>query len=305
MKNKLKQFQMIRQALKGDILVSEPLSGHTSFRIGGPADFYYRPQDEENLAAAIGLCADEGIIRFIIGAGTDLLVSDSGFRGMVIDLSQGFQTMSSNGRTARAGAGVNLQDFLQYLTGRGLSGMENLIGIPGQIGGSVRLNAGAFGSEIKDRLQTVRFMDAAGRIADLPRSDVVMEYRRTSLPPDGIVVEAVFRMEDGNTNEMVTVQNNLLTRRKAKQPLSFPSAGSVFKRPPGDFAGRLIEEAGCKGLRIGDALVSKKHANFIVNVHYATAQDVLRLIDEVRERVFKRFNVALELEIQLVGFTEP
>jgi UDP-N-acetylmuramate dehydrogenase len=303
--DKARQYQLIRQSLKGDMLVDEPLSKHTSFRIGGPADIYYYVPDEENLAESLALCRGEGIPRFIIGNGTDILVSDEGFRGLVVDLSNGFRNLSCQGGKASAGAGVELKEFLQVLTRRGLSGMENLAGIPGAMGGCIRLNAGAFGSEMKDRLDAVRFMEASGEVAELSKNEVVMEYRRTSLSPDGVVLEARFALDDGNPGDMEAVQNDILSRRKEKQPLSFPSAGSVFKRPPGGFAGRLIEEAGCKGLRIGDAVISKKHANFIVNVHYATAQDVLRLIDEVRDKVFQRFKVVLELEIQLVGFPEP
>jgi UDP-N-acetylmuramate dehydrogenase len=301
---KARQYQLIRQALKGDMLVDEPLSQHTSFRIGGPADVYYYPPDEENLAGSLALCRGEGIPLFIIGNGTDILVSDGGFRGLVADLSKGFRNLSCHGGKATAGAGVELKEFLVYLTERGLSGMENLAGIPGAVGGCIRLNAGAFGSEMKDRLEAVRFMEPSGAVTEMVRNEIAMEYRRTSLPADGAVLGACFMLQEGNPREMEAVQNDILARRKEKQPLSFPSAGSVFKRPPGGFAGSLIEEAGCKGLRIGDAMVSKKHANFIVNVHYATAEDILRLIDEVRDRVFHRFAVALELEIQLVGFSE-
>jgi len=301
---KIKQFQIIRGTLMGDMLVDEPLSKHTSFRIGGPADVYYYPPNLENLISSLDLCRREGISRFVIGNGTDLLFSDEGFRGMVIDLSCGFKAMDAKGTAATAEAGVTMQDFLIYLTERGLSGMEKLTGIPGQIGGCIRLNAGAFGSEIGDRLHSVAMLDANGVPVHLERSSIRMEYRKTNIPSDGIVVEADFILDDGNPKEMESIQQEILSKRKEKQPLSFPSAGSVFKRPPGDYAGRLIEEAGCKGLRIGDAMVSKKHANFIVNVHLATAQDVWRLIEEVRERVFKQFGVTLELEIQPVGFSE-
>lgn len=304
MNSKPKQYQLIRQSLTGDMLVDEPLSKHTSFRIGGPADVYYFPPDRENLAAALQLCRAEGIPRFVIGKGSDLLVCDEGFRGLIIDLSRGFTQTASRGTEATAEAGVSLQDFQFFLTERGLSGMEKLSGIPGSVGGCIRLNAGAFGSEIGDRLHSVKLLDSAGVLMNLGRASISMEYRRTSLPDDSVIVEAGFILEDGNPREMKRIQQDILAKRKEKQPLSLPSAGSVFKRPPGDYAGRLIEEAGCKGLRIGDAEVSKKHANFIVNIHYATARDVLRLIEEIRGRVLKQFAVTLELELHLVGFCE-
>ncbi len=303
MDGKIKQYQLIRGTLVGDMLVDESLSKHTSFRIGGPADVYYYPPDMENLISSLDLYHREGIPRFVIGNGTNLLVSDEGFRGLVIDLSRGFKAMRAKGTTVTAGAGVTLQDFLMYLTERGLSGMEKLMGIPGQIGGCIRLNAGAFGSEIGDRLHSVEMLDTNGLPVHIERSSIRMEYRKTGFPSDAIILEADFILDDGNPKDMERIQQGILSKRKEKQPLSLPSAGSVFKRPPGDYAGRLIEEAGCKGLRIGDAMISKKHANFIVNIRLATARDVWRLIEEVRERVFKRFGVTLELEIQSVGFS--
>jgi UDP-N-acetylmuramate dehydrogenase len=300
----LKQYQLIRQTLTGEMLVNEPLSKHTSFKIGGPADVYYSPPDLDNLTAALDLCRKEGIHRLVIGNGSNLLVSDEGFRGMVIDLSRGFNRMSSKGSAVMVEAGTLLQDVLTFLTERGLSGMERLIGIPGRVGGCIRLNAGAFGTEMGDRLRSIQLLRNDGTSAHLDRSMISMSYRHTDFMPEDIILEASFVLDDGNPKEMARVQQEILSKRKEKQPLSLPSAGSVFKRPQGDFAGRLIDEAGCKGLRIGDAMISKKHANFIVNVHFATARDVMRLIDEVRDRVVKRFGVMLELEIELIGFSE-
>jgi len=302
MDNKTKQFQRLRQLFRGEILLDEPMSKHTTFRIGGPADFTMYPRDLEDLCALVDFCQKEGIERFVIGNGSNLLVSDSGFRGVVIDLSTTFTQLNSKHNTVSAGAGVVLTQMLKFCTERGLAGYEALMGIPGQVGGCIRLNAGAYGAEIGDRLQSVRLLDGMGTLEKKQRHEIEMEYRYTDLPGDSIIVEAQFTFSEGNPMEMEMLQNNYLKQRRDKQPLSLPSAGSVFKRPPGDYAGRLIEDSGCKGMRIGDAMVSRKHANFIVNCQMASAEDVRRLISEVGERVLERFEIELELEIHLVGF---
>jgi UDP-N-acetylmuramate dehydrogenase len=302
MDKKIQQFQKLKQVFRGRILVDEPLSEHTYFHIGGPSDFYLYPRDLEDLSAITDFCQREGINRFIIGNGSNLLISDEGFHGIVIDISETFVHMICKGDTVTVGAGIEIAKLLKYCTVRGLSGLEPLVGIPGQVGGGIRLNAGAFGMEICDRLSNVRLLDRFGTLEKRTRQEITVGYRYTDFPSDVIFVEAQFHFSDGNPKEMEAVQKNYIKERREKQPLSLPSAGSVFKRPPGDYAGRLIEESGCKGLRIGDAMVSKKHANFIVNCHLASAQDVLRLIEEVREAVLQQSGIVLELEINLVGF---
>lgn len=298
------QFQRLKQVFRGKILMDEPLSEHTYFRIGGPADFYLYPKNLEDLSAVVDFCQREEITRFVIGNGSNLLVSDEGLRGVVIDLSETFNHIRCKGVVVTVGAGVPLESLLKYCTERGLCGLESLVGIPGQVGGGICLNAGAFDGEISDSLRSLRLLDRFGTLEKRQRENITVGYRTTDLPPDGIIVEAQFLLSEGNPKEMEAVQKARMKERREKQPLSLPSAGSVFKRPPGDYAGRLIEEVGCKGLRVGDAMVSKKHANFIVNCHLASAEDVLRLIDEVRGRVLHRFDVELELEINLVGFPE-
>lgn len=302
MNKKDQQFQRLKQAFRGRLLLDESLSEHTYFRIGGPADYYLFPKDLEDLVSLLDYCQKENVSRFIIGNGSNLLVSDEGFRGAVIDLSETFRHIQCKGAVVTVGAGISLGDLLQYCSERGLSGLESLIGIPGQIGAGLIMNAGAYGCTISDRLMNLRLVDRLGTLERRQKEDISFSYRKTTLPADSVIVEAQFHFVEGNPKEMEAVQKTYLRRRKEQQPLSLPSAGSVFKRPPGDYAGRLIEEAGCKGLRIGDAMVSKKHANFIVNCHLASAQDVVRLIEEVRGRVFQRFGIELELEIQKVGF---
>lgn len=302
MSSKAQQFQKLRRVFRGEICTDELLSKHTSFQIGGPADFYLYPKDLEDLSVIFEFSQQEDVPRLVIGNGSNLLVSDEGVRGIVVDLSKTFHAIHSKDGVVTAGAGVVLLDLLHYCTERGLSGLEPLIGIPGQVGGGIALNAGAFDAEISDHLGSIQLMGQSGTLEKMRKGELNFGYRMTSIPHDAIIVNATFLLKESNPKNMQNIQRNYLRKRKEKQPLSVPSAGSVFKRPVGDYAGRLIEEAGCRGLRIGDAMVSKKHANFIVNCRLASAQDVLRLIDEVKERVLKQFDIELTLEIRLVGF---
>lgn len=301
---KVQQYNRLKQAFRGKIVVNEPLSEHTSFRIGGAADYYLYPNDLEDLSSVVDFCQRERISRFTIGNGTNLLVSDQGFKGIVIDISETFTHIHCKGSIVTVGAGVNLKDFLNYCTERGLSGLESLVGIPGQVGGGIRINAGAWGEEIFDHLLNVRVLDRLGMLERRQKDEITVGYRYTDIPSDTIIVEAQFHLSDGNPKQMESIQRTKLKERREKQPLSLPSAGSVFKHPPGDYAGRLIEDTGCKGLRIGDAMVSKKHANFIVNCHLASAEDVIRLMREIQNRVSERFGIELEPEIQMMGFSD-
>jgi len=302
MNNRSIDIQRIKQAFRGRILLDEPLSQHTSYRIGGPADYYIFPRDLEDLNSLLDFCQRENASRFVIGSGTNILASDSGYRGIVIDLSETFPKIQNKGKTVTVGAGVQLKNLIKFCTERGLAGLESLVGIPGRLGGCISMNAGAWGSEISDCLFSIRLLDRFGTLERRLKEEIHFGYRYTDLPSDGVIVEAEFKLSEGNPKEMASVQGNHLRERKNRQPLSLSSAGSVFKRPEGDYAGRLIEEAGCKGMRIGDAMVSRKHANFIVNCHLASAQDVIHLMDEVKKRVFDRFEIELVREIHLLGF---
>jgi len=297
-----KLLQKIKENLRGTVLVDEPLAKHTSFKIGGPADFYIMPSDEADLLNLLNLCRSAELPRFVIGRGTNLLVSDAGFRGVVIDLSRACCNFRIKDSVVIAGAGILIEDLIIRSMASELSGGEKLSGIPGSIGGAVILNAGAFGSEVKDILAAVKLVDADNKIKNVSRDRIVMSYRQTDIAPDAIVLEASFNLQPGIRSEIEKIRREILACRRAKQPLSLPSAGSVFKRPPGDYAGRLIEEAGLKGLRVGAAMVSEKHANFIVNCGTASASDVYRLITEIQEIILKRFGVSLEPEVRLLGF---
>lgn len=295
-------LKKIQHACKGRVLVDEMLSGHTYFKIGGPADVYVYPNNLEEVAALLSLSQHDGIPVFVIGNGTNLLVSDAGFRGMVIDISKAFGQIQCNEYQVTAGAGVPLGNLHRYCKDRGLTGLEPLFGIPGQIGGGVRMNAGAYGTEIFDLITYVKYLDDSGILITKAVHDIQFGYRKTDIPATAIITEVGFQLADGNPKEIELTQQNYMKRRRISQPLSLPSAGSMFKRPPGDYAGRLIEESGCKGLRIGDAMVSRKHANFVVNCRLASAEDVIRLVEEVQKRVFERFQIKLEMEVRKVGF---
>ncbi len=296
------QLQRLRQVFRGKILLDEGLASHTTFRIGGSTDFYVYPKDLEDLTAVSDFCAREGMKRFIIGNGSNILFSDEGFRGLVVDLSSTFTHIKSRENHVTVGAGVPLAKVLKYCIERGFKGLEWCAGIPGLMGGAVRTNAGAQGSEIGEVLESCRILDSLNTLERKSREQMNFSYRNVNLPSDVVIVECILSLGEGNPAEMERLSQAFLKQRKEKQPLSLPSAGSVFKNPPGVAAGKLIEDSGCKGLRIGDAEVSRKHANFIVNCGRASAMDVRRLIDEVRERVDSRFGVKLETEIHLEGF---
>lgn len=295
-------LKQIQQICKGRVLIDELMSKHTYFKIGGPADLFVYPGNLEELTALLDMSKKSGVATFVIGNGTNLLVSDEGFRGIVIDLSKTFNQIQCNEYQVITGAGVALANLHRYCKERGLTGLEPLFGIPGQAGGGVRMNAGAYGTEIFDLITHVKYLDESGILTTKASHDIEFGYRYTNIPESAIIVEVGLKLEDGNPKEIETLQQRYMKRRRISQPLSLPSAGSVFKRPPGDYAGRLIEESGCKGLRIGDAMVSRKHANFIVNCRLATADNVLRLVDEVQSRVFESFGVKLEMEVLKVGF---
>ena len=296
------KYHGVHDVVRGQIFEDEPLSRHTSYRIGGPADRYVLPADVEDLTALLRVCGEREIPAFIIGNGTNLLVSDAGFRGVVVDLKAACGTFRTDGEQVIAGSAVRIKRLTACCEEQGLGGLESLSGIPGTVGGALRMNAGAFGGEISDRLRWIDGIAPDGTIERWAKSDVDFGYRRAGGLEDRIVVEAAFDLTKTDAALLITRRKEIIRKRNARQPLEVPSAGSVFKRPAGDYAGRLIEAAGCKGLRVGDAMVSPKHANFIVNVGKATASDVLTVIERVRERVEQKFGVVLELEIQLVGF---
>jgi len=296
------QFQRLKQVFRGRLLSDEPLRDHTTFKIGGPADYYLYPRDLEDLTAVLAFAQRECLPYMVIGNGSNLLVSDEGVRGLVIDLSQTFSHLVFKANCVTVGGGVPLGRLVTYCRERGLSGLEWACGIPARVGGALRLNAGAHGRQMSDLITTIRVLDKEGHLERFTRDRIEMNYRQIALPSDSIIVECEMAFEDGNPKEMERMEKAYQKTRRERQPLSLPNAGSTFRNPPGDHAGRLIEGAGCKGLRIGDAMVSKKHANFFINCGNASATDVRRLIDDVRQRVVAQYGVELTLEIHMVGF---
>ncbi len=278
-----------------------PMSEITSFRIGGPADLVLFPRDRQDLQIVMALFRDRCMPVLLLGNGTNLLVTDKGIREPLINLSHGCQEISKRGAKVIAGAGVGLPQLLNFCATHALTGLEALAGIPGTVGGGIRMNAGSWGMEIGDHLSSLLVMDHAGETRQVTREQVAFGYRGISLPFDGIILQGEFSLRKGKKDEIQMQTAEYLRKKKETQPLAQPSAGSIFKNPPDMPAGRLIEELGLKGTRRGDAMISPLHANFIVNMGAAQAQDVLALIELVRKRVYQEKRIGLELEVLIIG----
>ena len=283
------------------ILENEPMSRHTTFRVGGPADVLFLPESEEQLLQALSIAREAGVPCFVIGNGSNLVVKDGGIRGLVIALGEGMAAIARAGETLTAWAGASLARVSAYAQASGLSGLEFASGIPGTLGGGCAMNAGAYGGQLSDVLVDARVL-LDGVVRTLTVEEMQMGYR-TSLPlrRGGIVISARFALTPDDPEAIAARMRELNARRRDKQPLNYPSAGSTFKRPEGYFAGALIEQAGLKGKRVGGAQVSEKHAGFIVNTGGATAADILTLIGTVQDEVADRFGVRLETEVRILG----
>lgn len=286
-----------------NVEVDEPMARHTTFRVGGPADFYLSPHSAEELKKVLCICKTENIPYFIIGNGSNLLVSDEGFRGAVIQIYRNMSDIEIESETkVRAKAGALLSTIARTALNHRLTGMEFASGIPGTIGGAVVMNAGAYGGEMKDILEEVTVLTEACEVKVLPASELELGYRTSVVMKKGyLVLEAVLNLETGDPGAIQNRMNELKEQRVSKQPLEYPSAGSTFKRPEGYFAGKLIMDAGLAGYRIGGAEVSAKHCGFVINAGGATAQDVYRLIRSVQEIVWDKFQVKLETEVKMLG----
>jgi len=292
----------IRTALtgvSGVVRFHEPMRLHTSFRIGGPADAYFEPADEADLCRVMAQARKAKVQVFVMG-GTNLLVRDGGIRGIVVRLTKLDRIMEPAGGRLYVEGGVGMPRLLQYALQQKLAGLEFAAGIPGTLAGSVVMNAGTKLGEMREVVQSVRVVTPSGAVREIPASDVGFAYRQTRLPR-GVVVGAWLRLRVDRIAGADAVVKEALRHRKATQPLALPNAGCVFKNPGGDPAGLLIEAAGLKGAEIGDAQVSTRHANFIVNRRHATAQEVLSLIRTVGRTVEQRTGVTLQLEVKIVG----
>ncbi len=285
-----------------DILTEEPMSRHTTFRIGGEAACFIRISSEEQLRKLIPYFENVGIEYFVLGKGSNLLVGDKGYPGVILQISDACQQIEAEGNRLQVQAGAALSKVALFAMERGLEGLEFAAGIPGTVGGGVVMNAGAYGGEMKQVVESVRVLSSEGEILTLDNDTMEFGYRTSIIRNRNFIVLSVtFRLREGNREEIRARIEDFQKRRIEKQPLNYPSAGSTFKRPEGYFAGKLIMDAGLRGFQIGDARVSDKHCGFVVNVGKATARDVTDVIEEVQEKVRERFGVSLEREVIYLG----
>tara|TARA_B100000953_G_scaffold119555_1_gene98436 strand:+ start:706 stop:1611 length:906 start_codon:yes stop_codon:yes gene_type:complete len=295
---------MLNEKVKGTFLRNEPMAKHTSYGIGGPAQAYITPADENDLKQILIFAKDKGINTFFAGSGSNLLVADEGFEGIVITLGKSFTKLGIDGNKMEAQVGVMLGKIVKETIKRNLTGMESMIGVPGTLGGALIMNAGAFGGEISNCLDIIKVMLINGETKIYQKDDIVFSYRNSTFPKDEILLSATFTLNEKPANEIQYDRAKASKGRKDTQPLRFRSAGSVFKNPKPDLAaGYLIDQAGLKGSRIGDAEISTKHANFFINHGKAKAKDIVDLILLAKKTVLEKFDVNLELEIRTLGFT--
>lgn len=284
------------------LLLDEPMKLHTTFRIGGNADYFVKPESIEEIKALTECAKRHGIAYYVLGNGSNMLISDEGYRGMIIRLGEEFSdiTMQDNDMIS-VQAGAKLSRIGNEAAAKGLTGFEFASGIPGTVGGAVVMNAGAYGGEIKDIIVSATVLTQEGDVVTLSNDELELGYRTSIIQKKGyIVLLAVFKLEKGDEAQIRSRMKELAEKRREKQPLEYPSAGSTFKRPEGFFAGKLIADAGLKGFKVGGAQVSEKHAGFVINTGSATACDVIELTDEVKRKIKQIYGVELELEVKKI-----
>ena len=287
---------------KERVYVDEPMSRHTTFRVGGPADFFVTPKAKEEVRDVIRICKEAGMPYYIMGNGSNLLVSDAGYRGVIVQIYKEMNKVKVEGDLVKAQAGALLSGIAAKALGAKLTGFEFASGIPGTIGGACVMNAGAYGGEMKDVLESVTVLTGEGKIIELGRNELELGYRTSVIAKKGyIVLGAVLKLERGDGEKIKTYMDELKEKRVTKQPLEYPSAGSTFKRPEGYFAGKLIEDAGLRGFQVGGAQVSEKHCGFVINRDHATAADIMELMRQVQIRVKENSGVDLEPEVKRLG----
>ncbi len=300
---KTKFLSALREKLpQAEYVLDEPMSAHTSFKVGGPADIMLLPGSEEEVAGMVCLAKECGLPFIVLGKGSNLLVRDRGIRGLVLKIGDKMASIVLGGTTVTCGAGATLAEAAGAAAGAGLTGLEFASGIPGSVGGGVCMNAGAYDGEMKDVLLLAEALTLDGEIITLPRDEMQMSYRHSLFSQGGhVVLKGSFQLRPGKEKDIREKMADLNQRRRLKQPLDMPSAGSTFKRPANGYASCLIDEAGLKGFSVGGAQVSEKHAGFIVNKGGATASDILRLIEEVQKRVQAASGIELKPEVKIVG----
>ena len=287
---------------KDNVRINEPMKNHTTFKIGGPAQYYVTPESVTQIQEVVSLCRDMNIPLHVIGNGSNILVGDDGVDGVVLALFNTFSDYEIKDNVITAQAGMSLIKLAVIALREGLTGLEFASGIPGSVGGAVYMNAGAYDGQMKDVVTSVTVLDEAGNIRILGRDELDMGYRTSAVAKHNmIVLQVIIELKAGDKEQIKDRMNQLSELRKQKQPLEYPSAGSTFKRPEGHFAGKLIADAGLKGYSIGGAAVSEKHAGFVVNMGGATAKDVVELTDYIKKRIIEQFGVTLEVEIKKIG----
>jgi len=285
-----------------NVLYNEPMKGHTSFKVGGPADIFIEPDGTEELVKALASLKVRNIPYYIIGNGSNLLVSDKGIRGAVVKIGEKFSKVEIDRERLTSECGILLSALSKIAAKNSLTGMEFASGIPGALGGAVAMNAGAYGGEMKDIIEWVEVLDQELQLKRLRASELGFGYRKSVIEPGGyIAISCCLKLKQGDPVEINRMMADLTEKRKTKQPLHLPSAGSTFKRPEGYFAGKLIEDSGLRGFSLGGAQVSELHCGFVVNKGDATAQDVHDLIRYVQRAVAEKFNVRLETEVKMLG----
>ena len=292
----------LRSIVKGTLLENEPMSRHTSYGIGGPVSAYITPKDRNDLANILKFAYDHSIETHFIGSGSNLLVAYSGIDGIVLTPAKALTHLEFTGRHVVAESGVMLGRLVKECVKRNLTGVESLIGVPGTLGGALVMNAGAFGGEISNYLKSVEIMNMSGTVKIFSPDDIDFSYRFSTIKPDEFVLQARFELKEEDPEIIQEKRNKASKGRKTHQPLRFRSAGSVFKNPEENAAGYLIDQAGLKGTKIGDAEISPHHANFFVNHGKAKASDITELIRIARKSVFEKFGIKLELEVKTIGF---
>jgi len=296
-------YDMLCEAVGEDcVFKDEPMRNHTTFRIGGNADVFAAPYTEEGICAVLRICREQNVPCHVIGNGSNLLVGDKGVRGVVLQIYKSFDRIRTEGNRICAQAGALLSRVAAEAAENTLTGLEFASGIPGTVGGAVTMNAGAYGGEMKDVLVRVRAVDLEGSIRVFERDELELGYRSSVLQKeDYIALEAEMELSSGDPHKIYGRMEELKIARKEKQPIEFPSAGSTFKRPEGYFAGKLIMDAGLRGYSVGDAQVSEKHCGFVINKGNASAAEVMELIRNVQDEVYRQFQVRLEMEVKLLG----
>lgn len=285
-----------------NVLCSESMRDHTSFHIGGAADFFVTPDTQEKIRDLVLFSRKENTALTVIGNGSNLLVRDKGIRGIVLCIGEKFSSFQIDGESVHAKAGILLSTLSSHILKASLTGFEFASGIPGTLGGGITMNAGAYGGELKDIVETVELMDREGNLLTLNNEQMNFGYRKSLVSSENfIVLSASMRLSRGDQQEIREKIGDFTIRRNTKQPLSAYSAGSTFKRPEGYFAGKLIEEAGLKGLEMGEAAVSDLHSGFVINKGNASCQEILDLISFIKSEVFEKFGVPLEEEVKIIG----